>query len=94
MSLFKILSKKDVMLHFPYQSFHPIIDLLREAAIDPKVTSIKATLYRVAKNSAVVNALINAVNNGKSVFVVMELQARFDEEANIYWSNRLQEVRS
>jgi polyphosphate kinase len=90
-SLFKILSKKDVMLHFPYQSFHPVIDLLREAAIDPKVSSIKATLYRVAKNSAVVNALINAVNNGKSVFVVMELQARFDEEANIYWANRLQE---
>jgi polyphosphate kinase len=90
-SLFKTLSKKDVMLHFPYQSFHPIIDLLREAAIDPKVSSIKATLYRVAKNSAVVNALINAVNNGKSVFVVMELQARFDEEANIYWANRLQE---
>lgn len=90
-SLFKILSKKDVMLHFPYQSFHPVIDLLREAAIDPKVSSIKATMYRVAKNSAVVNALINAVNNGKSVFVVMELQARFDEEANIYWANRLQE---
>jgi polyphosphate kinase len=90
-SLFKTLSKKDVLLHFPYQSFHPIIDLLREAAIDPKVNSIKATLYRVANNSAVVNALINAVNNGKSVFVVMELQARFDEEANIYWANRLQE---
>ncbi len=90
-SLFKILAKKDVMLHFPYQSFHPVIDLLREAAIDPKVSSIKVTLYRVARNSAVVNALINAVNNGKSVFVVMELQARFDEEANIYWANRLQE---
>jgi polyphosphate kinase len=90
-SLFKILSKTDIMLHFPYQSFNPIIDLLREAAIDPKVTSIKVTLYRVAKNSAVVNALINAVNNGKSVFVVMELQARFDEEANIYWANRMQE---
>jgi len=90
-SLFKIISKKDILLHFPYQSFHPVIDLLREAAIDPKVRSINATVYRVAKNSAVVNALINAVNNGKSVFVVMELQARFDEEANIYWANRLQD---
>jgi polyphosphate kinase len=90
-SLFKVLSKKDILLHFPYQSFHPVIDLLREAAIDPKVTSIKVTLYRLAKNSAVVNTLINAVNNGKSVFVVMELQARFDEEANIFWAHRLQD---
>jgi len=90
-SLFKTISKKDILLHFPYQSFHPVIDLLREAAIDPKVSSIKATFYRVAKNSAVVNALINAANNGKSVFVVMELQARFDEEANIYWAHRLQD---
>jgi len=90
-SLFKIISKKDILLHYPYQSFHPVIDLLREAAIDPKVTAIKTTLYRVAKNSTVVNALMNAVKNGKSVSVIMELQARFDEEANIYWSDRLQE---
>jgi polyphosphate kinase len=90
-SLFKIMSKKDVLLHCPYQSFLPVIDLLREAAIDPKVTSIKTTLYRLARNSAVVNALINAVKNGKSVSAIMELQARFDEEANIYWSDRLQE---
>jgi len=90
-SLLKAIGRKDKLLHYPYQSFDYVIDLLREASIDPKVTSIKMTLYRVAKNSNVVNALINAVQNGKSVTVVMELQARFDEEANIYWANKLQE---
>lgn len=90
-SLISIIAKKDLILHYPYQSFHYLIDLLREAAIDPKVESIKMTLYRVAKNSSVVNALINAVKNGKQVTVVMELQARFDEEANIYWSRKLEE---
>jgi len=90
-SVFDIIRERDVLLHFPYQSFHHIIDLLREASIDPRVISIQTTLYRVAKNSSVVNALINAVKNGKKVTVVMELQARFDEENNIYWANRLQE---
>lgn len=88
-SLINTISEKDIMMHFPYHSFHYITDLLREAAIDPLVKSIKITLYRVAKHSNVVNALINAVKNGKSVTVVMELQARFDEESNIYWANRL-----
>jgi polyphosphate kinase len=90
-NLFKVLGKKDVMLTFPYQSYEHIIDLLREASIDPKVQSIKITLYRVAKNSNVVKALINAIKNGKQVVAVVEIQARFDEEANIYWSNKLQE---
>lgn len=90
-SMFDILRQKDVMLHFPYQSFQYIIDLLREASIDPKVVSIKMTFYRVAKDSGVMNALINAARNNKEVTVFMELQARFDEEANIYWTNRLQE---
>lgn len=90
-SIFDILRKRDVMLHFPYQSFQYIIDLLREASIDPKVIDIKMTFYRVAKNSIVMNALINAARNHKTVTVFMELQARFDEEANIYWTNRLQE---
>lgn len=90
-SLFKTLREKDVLLTFPYQSYHHIIDLLREASIDPKVESIKITLYRVAKNSNIINTLINAIKNGKSVTVVVELQARFDEEANIYWANKLQE---
>ncbi len=74
------------------QSFDYVIRFLREAAIDPHVFAIKVTLYRVAKYSNVVNALINAVKNGKSVQVVMELQARFDEESNIYWTNKLQEA--
>lgn len=79
----------DILLHYPYQSFHHSIDLLREAAIDPDVTAIKITLYRVARNSNVVNALINAVRNGKKVTVLLELQARFDEEANIEWTQQL-----
>jgi polyphosphate kinase len=79
------------LLHFPYHSFDHFIDLLREASIDPKVTSIKITLYRLARNSSVVNALQNATKNGKSVTAVVELQARFDEEANIQWANKLRE---
>jgi polyphosphate kinase len=90
-SLFKVIKQKDILLTFPYQSFEHIIDLLREASIDPKVQSIKITLYRVAKNSNIVKALINAIKNGKQVTAVIELQARFDEEANIYWANKLQE---
>lgn len=90
-SFFSVLKQKDVLLTFPYQSFDHIIDLLREASIDPKVKSIHITLYRVAKNSNIVKALINAIKNGKQVVAVIELQARFDEEANIYWANKLQE---
>lgn len=90
-SLFTALKKKDVLLHYPYQSFNYFIDLLREAAIDPKVRKIKLTAYRLASDSKVINALINAAKNGKKVTVVVELQARFDEENNIYWSNILQE---
>ena len=90
-NLFGVIRAGDVMLHYPYQSFHHIIDLLREASIDPRVTTIQITIYRVSRESSICNALINAVKNGKKVVVVMELQARFDEENNIYWSNRLQE---
>jgi len=90
-SVLSIVREKDIMLNFPYQSFQYIIDLLREASIDPKVRSIKMTIYRAAKNSGVVNALINAARNGKYVTVFMELQARFDEEANIYWTERLRD---
>jgi polyphosphate kinase len=90
-SVLEVLRKKDILLSYPYQSFHHVIDLLRESSIDPKVESIHITLYRVAKNSNIVNALINAIKNGKRVTVVMEIQARFDEENNIYWANKLAE---
>ena len=90
-SMFGAMRKSDLMLHFPYQSFRYIVDLLREASIDPRVRSIKMTLYRVAKNSNVINALINAARNGKNVTVFLELQARFDEKANIFWSEKMQE---
>lgn len=86
-----VVLQKDVMLHFPYHSFNPVIDLLREAAIDPDVTSIKITCYRLARQSKIINALINAVRNGKQVTVMLELRARFDEEANLAWKERLEE---
>lgn len=86
-----VLNKQDVMLHFPYHSFDPIIDLLREAAIDPFVQSIKITCYRLAKESKIVNALINAVRNGKQVTAVLELRARFDEMANLEWKSLLED---
>lgn len=91
-SLFSAISKGDMLLHYPYQKFDYVVHLLREAAIDPDVKSIRINLYRVAEESHVVNALINAVKNGVKVMVVMELQARFDERNNIKWSKRLQEA--
>ncbi|MCD4745619.1 MAG: polyphosphate kinase 1 [Bacteroidales bacterium] len=90
-SIIEVIKQKDIMLHFPYQSFQYIIDLLCEASIDPKVTSIKMTFYRAAKYSNVINALVNAARNGKSVTVFLELQARFDEEANIILTGKLQD---
>lgn len=84
--------KHDLMLSFPYENIKPFITLLNEAAADPAVASIKITLYRVASNSKIVEALINAAENGKEVFVLVELRARFDEENNIGWSKRLEEA--
>ncbi len=89
-SMFDSIKQQDIMLHYPYQSFQHFIDLLREASIDPKVRSIKITLYRVASHSSVINALINAARNGKNVTVFLELQARFDEKQNIALSEKLQ----
>ncbi len=86
-----VILEKDVILHFPYHSFLPLIDLLREAAFDPEVTTIKITCYRLAQQSKIINALINAVRNGKEVIVMIELRARFEEEANIEWKNRLED---
>lgn len=90
-SIMKAVKKKDCMVHLPYQSFDYVIQFVREASIDPKVQSIKITLYRVAQYSNIIKALINAAKNGKSVLVCLELQARFDEKANIYWSRKLEE---
>lgn len=86
------LLQQDVMLHFPYHSFDSVIDLLREAAIDPSVMSIKITCYRLASRSKIINALTNAVRNGKAVTVMLELRARFDEEANLDWKQTLEEA--
>lgn len=87
--IFSSIKKGDLLLYFPYHNFSSIIDFLRDASIDPTVESIKVTLYRVAKFSSIANALINARRNRKDVTVLLELQARFDEENNIYWANRL-----
>ncbi len=81
----ELVKQKDIMLHFPYHSYDPVIDMLREAAMDDAVISIKITAYRLASNSKVINALINAARNGKKVTVFLELKARFDEEANLEW---------
>lgn len=85
----KSISKGDILFHFPYHSFFHFIDLLREVSIDPKVTEIKITGYRMARNSNVINALINAARNGKKVTVVLELRARFNEQENIQYGNLL-----
>lgn len=91
LSISEALFKKDILLCTPYHSFNPLIDLLREAAMDPQVTSIHITAYRLAKYSKICNALINAARNGKKVNVVIELKAQFDEAANLEWKNRLED---
>lgn len=90
-SIINKLAERDYLINLPYQSYDYIILFLREAAIDPKVTEIHITLYRLAENSKVINALINAAKNGKKVHCLVELKARFDEQANIFWSGRLAE---
>lgn len=84
--------KKDVLLSYPYESIRPFLDMLHEAARDPKVLSIRMTLYRLAKNSKVVEALVEAAENGKQVDVLVELKARFDEANNIDWSRMLEDA--
>lgn len=90
-SVTSVIQKRDVLLNFPYHSFDSLIDLLREAAIAPDVVSIKVTCYRLARQSNIINALTNAVRNGKEVIVILELRARFDEEANLKWREKLEE---
>ena len=91
-SVTNVILERDVLLNFPYHSFDSLIDLLREAAIAPDVVSIKVTCYRLATRSNIINALTNAVRNGKSVTVVLELSARFDEEANLEWKEVLEDA--
>ena len=89
-SILNKIAKKDYLVNAPYQSFSYIIKFLREAALDPNVTAIKITLYRLAKNSQVISSLINAAKNGKKVTVQIELQARFDEASNIFYAEQMQ----
>ncbi len=89
-SIYNVLRKRDALLFLPFQRFTYLIRFLREAAIDPKVVSIQATLYRLADNSRIISALVNAAKNGKKVTVVIELRARFDEAANIKWTEEMQ----
>ncbi|RKJ55447.1 polyphosphate kinase 1 [bacterium 1XD42-1] len=91
-SIIKQIEEKDILLAYPFESMRPFIELLEEAAADPSVISIKMTLYRVARESQIVAALMKAAENGKEVHVVVELRARFDEENNIIWSKRLEEA--
>ncbi|MCB1689080.1 MAG: polyphosphate kinase 1 [Halioglobus sp.] len=89
--MFDSIREKDIFLYYPYHPFDYAIDLLKTAALDPQVTKIKICLYRVARDSRVIDALVNAVQNGKQVLAVVELAARFDEQANINWAQRLTE---
>ncbi|WP_192457417.1 polyphosphate kinase 1 [Musicola keenii] len=89
---FEAIRQRDILLYYPYHTFEHVLELLRQASFDPNVLSIRINIYRVAKDSRIINSMIHAAHNGKKVTVVVELQARFDEEANIHWAKRLTEA--
>jgi polyphosphate kinase len=91
-NMFQVISKGDLLLHHPFESFQPVIDFIEQAAADPNVIAIRQTVYRTGTDSQLMNALIRAAQSGKEVTVVVELLARFDEEANINWASRLEEA--